>query len=282
MLCSREWFKDSEYACKLKCGHWLCLECVIRKVDDAGRGTLYPNESDPNTKYWRCPHCNFIHPVLADRADIIAPDELPYWRYKIAKYRLETFTTDWLTHLYIAEMMGWCTELPQHMQDDRADPKDVVRARVLCVRAREAIDFMESVPVVVARLLDWGFSLDIPVNTKEGEVLRACLVAELQRLEWSKQKFHTEELIEHMQRIGETALKAVVVGDKEARLGNPVLPPGFDAYRVFLCEWTARGCFLTGQPRQEIVLFMKDMWTKKGAWWKDVREVWFNRGAAVQ
>jgi hypothetical protein len=36
LLCSREWFQDSEYACQLKCGHWLCLECVIRRVDEAG------------------------------------------------------------------------------------------------------------------------------------------------------------------------------------------------------------------------------------------------------
>jgi hypothetical protein len=64
-------------------------------------------------------------------------------------------------------------------------------------------------------------------------------------------------------------------------MGNPVLPPGSEAYLEFLCEWAARGCFLVGQPRQEIVQFMKDMKPRKGVWPKDVLEVWFNRGAAV-
>lgn len=36
LLCSRTWYDDSEYACKLKCGHWCCLECVTALVDEAG------------------------------------------------------------------------------------------------------------------------------------------------------------------------------------------------------------------------------------------------------
>jgi hypothetical protein len=172
--------------------------------------------------------------------------------------------------------------LPAHLEGARADPKGVVRARVVCVRAREAIEFMENVPILVAGLLDWGFTLDNPANTKEHDLLKAHLVAELQCLEASRRRFHTEELIEHMQNIGKTAFEVVVVDDKEARLGNSVLPPGLKANREFLCEWTARGCFLTGTSRRDIVQFMKDMKTKKGAWWKDVREVYFNRGAAVQ
>jgi hypothetical protein len=219
-LCSRGWFIDSEYACELKCGHFLCLECVIRKIDDAGRGNVYENETDPSVKYWRCPYCSDINPVLVDCADVIAPDELPYWRYKIARWRLETFTTDWLMHLYVAEMEGWCGPLPAHLEGARADPKDVVRARVVCVRAREAIEFMENVPILVARLLGWGFSLDNPASTKEGDLLKADLVAESQCLEASRQKFHTEELIEYMQNIGKTAFEVVAVDDKEARLKN--------------------------------------------------------------
>lgn len=247
-----------------------------------GTGNLYPNEKDPGKKYWRCPLCNAIHPVLVDRADIMRSDELPYWRYKIARYRLDTFLTDWLTHLFSAEMEGWCAPLPERLQEVRADPKEVVKARTVYVRAREAEQLMQEVPIYVASLLDWGFSLDNPTKSKEAEVLRKYLVGELKRSEGSKRKFHTEELIEHMQEAGKKAFKAFVVEDKVARLGNPIFPPGYVAYREFLCEWTARGCFLTGGARREIVQSMKDMQTKKGAWWKDVREVWFNKGAAVQ
>jgi hypothetical protein len=157
-----------------------------------------------------------------------------------------------------------------------------VKARLVRVKALEAVQFMEKVPLLVAGLLDWGFSLDNPENTPEGDVLKTCLIAELQSLEKSKHKFDTEELVAHMQKVGSEALSTIVVKDKHARLGNPVLPPGYVAYRDFLCEWTARGCFLAGDGRAEIVQFMKDMKNRKGAWWKDVREVWFSRGAAVQ
>jgi hypothetical protein len=203
LLCSREWWIDSEYACELKCGHWLCYECVIRKVDDAGRGNVFDGEKVPGGKYWRCPYCQMINSVLVDRADIIAADELPYWRYKIARYRLETFTTDWLTHLYVAEMIGWCAELPLHLQGSRADPKEVVKARVVYVRPREAVEFMENVPILVAGLLSWGFSMDNPVNKEEGDLLKACMIADLQQLGSSKRMFHTEELIEHIKQVGD-------------------------------------------------------------------------------
>jgi hypothetical protein len=56
---------------------------------------------------------------------------------------------------------------------------------------------------------------------------------------------------------------------------------GYVSYREFLCEWTARGCWLAGGAGTEIVEFMRDVKGKKGAWWRDVRECWFQRGAAV-
>lgn len=153
---------------------------------------MYLGETDPNKKYWRCPTCNAINPVLVDRADIIRDDERDYWRYKIAKYRLKTFITDWLTHLYMTEMEGWCAELPEHLQGERADPKEIVKARVLYVRSHEAIRFMEEVPLLVSDLLNWGFSLDNPGRTAEADALRSCLIDELRRLAQSKQRFHTE------------------------------------------------------------------------------------------
>jgi hypothetical protein len=60
-------------------------------------------------------------------------------------------------------------------------------------------------------------------------------------LDVSKRKFHTEELIKHLQGVGKKRVKTCVVEEKAARLNIPVLPPGYVAYREFLCEWTARG-----------------------------------------
>lgn len=137
----------------------------------SGRGNLNPGETDPNTKFWRCPLCNAFQPVLMDHADCMRPEELPYWRYKIARYRLHTFLTDWLTHLFIAENEGWCASLLEHFNDPRADPKHVIKGRTLCVRAREAEEFMIQVPIYVAGLLDWGFKSDNPTKSAEADVL---------------------------------------------------------------------------------------------------------------
>jgi hypothetical protein len=66
----------------------------------------------------------------------------------------------------VAEGAGWCGQLPPHLLGKRADPKEIVRARVLYVRAKEADEFMESVPALVAGLLNRGFSLDNPADKK--------------------------------------------------------------------------------------------------------------------
>jgi hypothetical protein len=221
-------------------------------------------------------------PILVDRADIVRDDEMSSWRYKIARYRLDNFSTDWVTYLWGGEAVGWFPPLPEHLQHQRVDIKDFVKARTVQVKVREVIQFMEHVPLPLLALLDWGFSLDNPIRSAEGDVLKARLVAELRSLERSRRKFHTEELITHMQGVGKMALNMIVVEDREARLGNPLLPPGYAVYRGYLCKWTARGCFLAGGGREEIVQFMKNMKNMKGAWWKDAREVRFNRGTAVQ
>ncbi|KAF2130743.1 hypothetical protein P153DRAFT_312662 [Dothidotthia symphoricarpi CBS 119687] len=282
-ICSRDWYVDSEYACELKCGHWLCLECVTEIVDEAGRGNLMDGETDPGQKYWRCSECRDINPVLKDRADIIQPDELQYWRYKIANHRLIHEITDWLWRMEQAELDGWCPALPPHLSDERANPADIKEVRKVHVHMPDAVQVMEAVPIYVASLLNWGYSLDNPTNTKEADVLKACLVAELQRLASSKRKFNSTELVEHMKTVGERAFVPHVVSASDQRLGNPILPPGYVAYREFLCKWTALGCFLSPSGRTEVVGFMREMEKNKShVWWKDVREVFFNRGAPVQ
>lgn len=134
------------------------------------------------------------------------------------------------------------------------------------------------VPKKIWGMLPYGFSLDNPVESRETAVLEDALKVELKHLSQNKRrKFNTEELIKHMKAFGSKALKPQVVGVKEARLGNPEYPPGYVAYREFLCEWTARGCFLSPSGRVELVLFMDEMERKKDrAWWKGVRELMFD------
>ncbi|KAH9875199.1 hypothetical protein J1614_004689 [Plenodomus biglobosus] len=280
-LCFRDWYTDSSHPCTLPCTHTLCLECLTYTIDNAGYGILFPNEVDPGGKYWRCSTCRSITRVLVDRADIIAADEEAYWRYKIARHRLTELVTSWPVVLWAAEGDGWCTALPARLAGDMADPNEVVKARVVGIRVRDAVMVMDALPVFIAGLLDWGFSLDNPVYTAEGDALKARLVAELGILAKSRRMFHTDELIAHLREVGRGALSAVVVQDVRERLGNPVLPPGFDEYRDFLCEWTARGCFMSPTGRKEVLMFMERMRREKAGWWKDVRECWFDRGAPV-
>lgn len=82
-----------------------------------------------------------------------------------------------------------------------------------------------------------------------------------------------------MQDVGKKAVKTWVVED---RLDNPVWLSGYVAYREFLCEWTARVCFLAGEARRKILGSMGDVRMKDGTWWKGIREMWFGKGAAVQ
>jgi hypothetical protein len=251
---------------------------VYELTDEAGKGKLQPGEPDPENKFWRCTMCRHIHPVLADRATIIADDEFPYWRHKIAKYRLNEVNANWPTLLFNAEVDGWCAPLPRHLDHVRADVSEIVKARVVHVRVNEAVQFMDAVPILIARLLHWGYSLDSPVETAVGEALKACLIKELQMLAKEKRKkVHTDELKEHLLEVGKKAVKPVVVADKGDRLGNPIYPSGYEAYRDFLCEWTAKGCFLSPSGRRDVVQFMERMKETTKGWWKDVREVWFNR-----
>lgn len=95
MICAKTWFKESEYVCELQCGHFLCLEDLTELVDmrggtqpspilqslcqlieSAGRGNIESYETDPNTRFFRCPECKAINPIPIDSADITRPDEL--------------------------------------------------------------------------------------------------------------------------------------------------------------------------------------------------------------
>jgi hypothetical protein len=96
-------------------------------------------EIDPPSKFWRCPLCNDINLVLKVRADVIKPDELSYWRYKIARHRLVLEVTDWIFLLAACEHDGWCAPLPPRLEVEEADVEDVKAARTVCVHVPDAV-----------------------------------------------------------------------------------------------------------------------------------------------
>ncbi|KAG9185751.1 hypothetical protein G6011_07082 [Alternaria panax] len=275
LACSRTWFTESEYACRLQCGHFLCLECLTQHVDSSvGRGKLHPNETDPGTKFFRCIECKAITALLTDRTTMTRPDELRWWRWKISMRRLEKEALEfWLVRLQTLPHGGWFREIPQDWDTDR----QVKEIRVH-VRYDDAVRFMD-VPKRVWAMLPYGFSLDNPVGSAEALVLEECLRSELKRLAVERKLFNTKEILDHMANVGRNALKLVVVEDVGARLGNPVTPPGYEAYRDFLCEWSARGVFMCPMGRMSILEFLKNMEKDKNkgkAWWKDVVDVFFD------
>ncbi|CAO2651123.1 Nn.00g094200.m01.CDS01 [Neocucurbitaria sp. VM-36] len=275
-VCSRDWFTETEYACQLKCKHFVCLECLTWYIDGSGgRGTIHPNETDPNTKFFRCPLCKDINPITTDRTDITRPDELSWWRWKIMMRRMEREIKDnWLTRLQtlLHDTPPWFHEIPAEWDQDR-QANDIK----VYVRYDHAMRFME-VPKKIWSTLPYGFTLDNPVGSQEVLKLEECLKQELKRLSLDQnQTFNTKELVEHMVDVGRRAIRPVVVEDASARLGNPMFPPGYQAYRQFLSEWTARGCFLCPMGRMDLLGFMERMEEHKDrAWWKEERDVFFD------
>ena len=298
LACSRTWFTESEYACRLPCGHFLCLECLTTHIDSSagmslslhctsnpilplynsltqytGRGKLQPNEADPLTKFFRCMHCKTLIPHTIDRTMTLLPRELNFWRWKISMRRLEKEATEyWLVRLQSLPHSGWFPDIPPDWDADRQ-----ARCIRVYVRYADAVAFMEQVPIKVWSMLPYGFRLDNPVESVEARALHDALKTALRALSISRKTFNTKEIMEHMLRVGKTALKPVVVQDASARLGNPVTPPGYEAYRDFLCEWTARGVFMCPVGRMDLLEFMHKMEVNaETAWWKDERDVFFD------
>jgi hypothetical protein len=207
-----------------------------------------------------------------DRTTVTLPDELPWWRWKICMRRLEKEASEfWLVRLQTLPHSGWFREIPQDWDADRQ-----VKEIKTHVRCDDAVKFMD-VPRKVWAMLPYGFSLDNPVESPETLALEECLSGELKRLSVQRKLFNTKEILDHVAAVGRDALKPVVVQDASARLGNPVTPPGYEAYRDFLCEWTARGVLMCPMGRMSILEFLRNMdKNKEKAWWKDVGDVFFD------
>lgn len=164
----------------------------------------------------------------------------------------------------------------------RSDAQEIKSVQKVTIHFQEAVELIDKIPIYVAKMLPWGFSLDNPVNTVESYILKRKLVDELRRLAARRERWNTDDLIEHMKKVGAATVNPVIVSrNKENRLGNPIFPPGYERYKDFLCEWAARCCFLSATARAEIRRFMEDMEKfKRKAWCKDVREVFFTSGDA--
>ncbi|KAF2116524.1 hypothetical protein BDV96DRAFT_572301 [Lophiotrema nucula] len=206
--------------------------------------------------------CNDIIPVRTSREQAIQSSEVHHWRYRLTQKKLETAGGKmWDAILMQSGMDGYVTMV-------HSRPGEVVkdRARTI-VRYNDAVEFMQDVPNYAMAILDWNWERDNPTQFAESQVLHEHLKNELRRLAQSRQQFLSDDLIRHMLQVGRKAFKPYVVAEKEDRLDNPVFPPGYEAYRDFLCEWVARGCFLSQNSKADLMNFIWRMKTEKGVWW---------------
>jgi len=164
-----------------------------------------------------------------DRADITRPDELQYWRWKFCMRRLEKEADSyWIVRLTTLPNDRWFGNRPEPWNYNQL--KDEIK---VYVGYAHAVRFMQ-VPKTIWRMLPYGFSLDNPVESREGVALEECLKVELKRLSMDRRRvFNSEELIAHIKGIGAKAFKPVVVGNKEAWLGNPDIRRGIYAIGSF-------------------------------------------------
>jgi hypothetical protein len=109
------------------------------------------------------------------------------------------------------------------------------------VHLPDVIELMDRIPIYVTKLLHWGSSLDNPVNMREGELLRECLIGELQRQADTRRRWKTDDLIGHMKKVGAGAFAPVVVLEKRAdRLETLLTRLGMSSIETF-CASGRRG-----------------------------------------
>jgi hypothetical protein len=201
-------------------------------------------------------------PITYSRLDTIHPLELPYWRWRT----LHTFMQekmsgrDFNTYLVVSATMGY---IPAFDMAENDGTNALTR-----VRYRDAVDFLEKFVVPVAALLDWGHAADNPVGFVESRYAVDAIKAELRRLEGTREMLRLDGLVGRLEDAAGRAFKPHVVRDKKYNLGNPIFPPGYEAYRKYLCEWTAKGCFIHPSLVQEHKKFVARMHTERGVWWK--------------
>jgi hypothetical protein len=242
--------------------HFLFEECADMAAED---GTLAPGEKDPGYPFWRCVVCRYIMPIKSNRLDTIHQFELPYWRWRTIHNYMQAKMTgrDFNTYLAFSAAMGY---IPDYATPENA----VADVAVTRVRHRDAVDFLEKFVIPVAALLPWGHSADNPVTFPESHHLLTYIKSKLWQLDFSRQKFKLQALINHLVKSTEHAFKRYVVLDKKYNLENPVFPPGYETYRLYLCEWTARGCFLAPDMVKKHKNFVARMGRElTHVWWKD-------------
>ncbi|KAF1997948.1 hypothetical protein P154DRAFT_578477 [Amniculicola lignicola CBS 123094] len=268
IACSDDWDTESEVRCKLKCGHFLCLECVTLFVDQADRKGLQPGEEnlDPGIPFWRCPYCRHFHTSSQQRADMITPAEFGFWKWYLTDIRFKhDIKYSWDMWLMVSENEGHIPNFSHNLPPSTIH-MNVAKARV---NAETTLYIIEQGIIPAAGFLNWGYPGDNPIDFPESAALLAVLKRELHRLEQTGQLFLLNDLLDHMKDVGLKAFIPVVAGTEKERLGNPVYPPGYEAYREYLCEWTARAVFIGPQASTQLMAFLFKMREEPGkVWWK--------------
>lgn len=202
-------------------------------------------------------------PITHNRLDTLHPTELPYWRWRT----MHNYMTDKMAGRDFNTLLALSVAV-RYIPDFPRDQNNGAEIAVTRVRYRDAVDFMQRFVIPVARLLPWGYSTDNPVMFLESRWLVEHLKRELRRLEGVRRKFKLQGLIGYLNMVAAEAFKPVVVREERFNLGNPIFPPGYEMYRTYLCEWTARGCFLAPRVVKEHKEFVARMVREQGVWWK--------------
>lgn len=201
-------------------------------------------------------------PVKQNRLDTIHPTELPYWRWKTMHNFMQTKMTDrdFNTYLAMSVALNYIAEFPEAENNGA----EVARTRVWY---KHICSWIDEFVLPVAALLPWGYSVDNPVAFKESKTVVKVVKWELWDLGREKHAYTLKQLTEKLEHRALTAFVPVVMPE-QWRLGNPTVPPGFEMFRKYFCEWVARGCFLAPAIVKEHKEFVKRMGTERGVWWK--------------
>ncbi|KAF2655783.1 hypothetical protein K491DRAFT_778468 [Lophiostoma macrostomum CBS 122681] len=293
MICSEDYFTETDYPVLLPCKHCLCLPCMV-KFSDMADNKLDASEvdKDPGCPFWRCPLCRHIMPVKYDRLSVVKPDEFNYWRWYTMKEYMEKKMSNRDFNTYLS--MAMYSEYIPHFDVSQNNGIDIAKTQV---RAKDAIQFIEKFAIPVYKLMPYGYSTDNPVTFPESDWLLKAIKHELQSLESGKQAWTLPSLTRHFELVtgfekevefvpdpafpNRKQMKRVrneqqwrnsigkcVIDDKQFNLGNPIVPPGYDVYRKYLCGWTAKGCFLAPDMMVKHYEFVARLGRENRVWWK--------------
>ncbi|KAF2017309.1 hypothetical protein BU24DRAFT_490502 [Aaosphaeria arxii CBS 175.79] len=270
--CLDTFFTEAGPAYRFPCDHFLCLTCSVSLIDAADKNKLGPEDVNkyPDGPFIRCPTCRFFISVGNRRIDFIRPDEVKFWRWRTVIDALENMLTrDLVGEINFSQESGYIPPFSLHNReqpDIALGVRDAARAHI---RSEHLTDWMMRVPVYAASLQPWGHDADNPTRFPESKVLHAALIEEFNCLEQARTLFTIKELMGHLTRLGDWAVYPRLrnLTDNQ-RQHNPMYPPGFETYLIWLCEWISYGAFIRPTARSDLYRFLERMDREKGVWWK--------------